>query len=401
MTYEWNHSTINDVCVLVTDGSHSSPKSVNDGKYMVSVKDFTDYGFDFASCRMISNDDYETLKRNGCVPQIDDILIGKDGARFFEDIIIYRQREKPALLSSIAILRCDKSKILPDFLYYVLRTPSFRQDVKDNYGSGSAIPRIILKDFKRMMVSYPSLEKQQAIISVLTAIDSKIQANTEINDNLEQQAQSYFQELFVDNADPEWTTGTISDLGAVVGGSTPSKAKPEYYTESGIAWITPKDLSINKSKFVSHGENDITELGLKNSSAAIMPEGTVLFSSRAPIGYIAIAAGEVTTNQGFKSVVPKPEIGTPFVYFFLKNTLPVIEGMASGSTFKEVSGSTMKNVPAVIPDAEILAKFSDFCAPIFAQQRTLEEQNQSLAKLRDSLLPKLMSGEIDVSAVQF
>ena len=400
MTYEWNHSTINDVCVLVTDGSHSSPKSVNDGKYMVSVKDFTDYGFDFASCRMISNDDYETLKRNGCVPQIDDILIGKDGARFFEDIIIYRQREKPALLSSIAILRCDKSKILPDFLYYVLRTPSFRQDVKDNYGSGSAIPRIILKDFKRMMVSYPSLEKQQAIISVLTAIDSKIQANTEINDNLEQQAQSYFQELFVDNADPEWTTGTISDLGAVVGGSTPSKAKPEYYTESGIAWITPKDLSINKSKFVSHGENDITELGLKNSSAAIMPEGTVLFSSRAPIGYIAIAAGEVTTNQGFKSVVPKPEIGTPFVYFFLKNTLPVIEGMASGSTFKEVSGSTMKNVPAVIPDAETLAKFSDFCAPIFAQQRILEEQNQSLATLRDNLLPKLMSGEIDVSTVQ-
>ena len=399
MTSEWNHSTINDVCVLVTDGSHSSPKSVNDGKYMVSVKDFTDYGFDFASCRMISNDDYETLKRNGCVPQMDDILIGKDGARFFEDIIIYRQKEKPALLSSIAILRCDKSKILPDFLYYVLRTPSFRQDVKDNYGSGSAIPRIILKDFKRMMVSYPSLEKQQSIISVLTAIDSKIQANTEINDNLEQQAQSYFQEIFVDNASPEWTTGTISDLGTVVGGSTPSKAKPEYYTESGIAWITPKDLSINKSKFVSHGENDITELGLRNSSASLMPEGTVLFSSRAPIGYIAIAAGEVTTNQGFKSVVPKPEIGTPFAYFFLKNTLPVIEGMASGSTFKEVSGSTMKNVPAVIPDAEILAKFSDFCAPIFAQQRTLEEQNQSLAKLRDSLLPKLMSGEIDVSAV--
>ena len=219
----------------------------------------------------------------------------------------------------------------------------------------------------------------------------------QLNENLEQQAQGYFQKLFVDNADPEWTTGTISDLGTVVGGSTPSKAKPEYYTETGIAWITPKDLSINKSKFVSHGENDITELGLKNSSATIMPEGTVLFSSRAPIGYIAIAAGEVTTNQGFKSVVPKSEVGTPFVYFFLKNTLPLIEGMASGSTFKEVSGSTMKNVPAVIPDAETLAKFSDFCTPIFAQQCILEGQNQSLATLRDNLVPKLMSGEIDVS----
>lgn len=281
------------------------------------------------------------------------------------------------------------------FIYYFLKTLEWSK-----FTSASAVPGINRNTVHKETVSLPDIETQRRIASTLSMLDEKIKTNTEINDNLEQQAQSYFQELFVDNADPEWAIGTISDLGTVVGGSTPSKAKPEYYTESGIAWITPKDLSINKSKFVSHGENDITELGLKNSSAAIMPEGTVLFSSRAPIGYIAIAAGEVTTNQGFKSVVPKPGIGTPFVYFFLKNTLPVIEGMASGSTFKEVSGSTMKNVPAVIPDAETLAKFSDFCAPIFAQQRILEEQNQSLATLRDNLLPKLMSGEIDVSTVQ-
>ena len=285
------------------------------------------------------------------------------------------------------------------YLYYYFCLEETKQFVR-NIAVGATMPSINTKLLGEVEIALPDLNNQKRIAAVLSSLDDKIENNQKLNDNLEQQAQSYFQELFVDNANPEWTTGTISDLGAVVGGSTPSKAKPEYYTESGIAWITPKDLSINKSKFVSHGENDITELGLKNSSAAIMPEGTVLFSSRAPIGYIAIAAGEVTTNQGFKSVVPKPEIGTPFVYFFLKNTLPVIEGMASGSTFKEVSGSTMKNVPAVIPDAETLAKFSDFCAPIFAQQRILEEQNQSLATLRDNLLPKLMSGEIDVSAVQ-
>ena len=400
MTSNWKTSTIGTACSLVTDGSHSSPKSVESGEYMVSVKDFTEYGFDFTSCRRISSEDYEMLKRNGCVPEQDDILIGKDGARYFEDIIIYRQPERPALLSSIAILRCNKEEILPEFLYYTLRTPSFKQDVRDNYGSGSAIPRIILKDFKRMPISFPSLDVQRQITAVLSILDQRIQINTKINDNLEQQARAYFQELFVDNSDSAWTLGTVSDLGAVVGGSTPSKSKPEYYTEDGIAWITPKDLSINKAKFISHGENDITELGLKNSSASIMPEGTVLFSSRAPIGYIAIASGEVTTNQGFKSVVPKPEIGTAYVYYFLKYTLPVIEGMASGSTFKEVSGSTMKNVPAVIPDTETLACFNDFCTPIFAQQRILEEQNQSLAALRDSLLPKLMSGEIDVSDIQ-
>ena len=292
-----------------------------------------------------------------------------------------------------------ENELMSKWVKYYFDSPCGQSYIEQNLNT-TVQPTLNIKSLVEMPIPLRNTTEMEKIVLLLSSLDEKIEVNRQINDNLEQQAQSYFQELFVDNADSEWTIGTISDLGTVVGGSTPSKAKPEYYTESGIAWITPKDLSINKSKFVSHGENDITELGLKNSSVAIMPEGTVLFSSRAPIGYIAIAAGEVTTNQGFKSVVPKPEIGTPFVYFFLKNTLTVIEGMASGSTFKEVSGSTMKNVPAVIPDAETLAKFSDFCAPIFAQQRILEEQNQSLAKLRDSLLPKLMSGEIDVSAVQ-
>ena len=310
------------------------------------------------------------------------------------------QRDRYVISQSQFRVKCNK-KVLPEYFVYYFHTPIGQHKLLSN-ASQVGVPALARPSstFQKIEIEIPDLETQRKVVKLIGSLQTRIKTNAEINDNLEQQAQSYFQELFVDNADPEWTTGTISDLGTVVGGSTPSKAKPEYYTESGIAWITPKDLSNNKSKFVSHGENDITELGLRNSSASIMPEGTVLFSSRAPIGYIAIAAGEVTTNQGFKSVVPKPEIGTPFVYFFLKNTLPVIEGMASGSTFKEVSGSTMKNVPAVIPDAETLAKFSDFCAPIFAQQRILEEQNQSLATLRDNLLPKLMSGEIDVSAVQ-
>lgn len=286
----------------------------------------------------------------------------------------------------------------PLFVYYLLK---YNKDAIEAMGSGTTFKEVSGKTMRAVKVRIPlDVSYQKRIAAVLDSLDTKIENNERINDNLEQQAQAFFQELFVDNADPEWAIGTISDLGAVVGGSTPSKAKPEYYTETGIAWITPKDLSVNKSKFISHGENDITELGLKNSSATIMPEGTVLFSSRAPIGYIAVAAGEVTTNQGFKSIVPKPEIGTAFVYYFLKHNLPIIEGMASGSTFKEVSGSTMKGVPAVIPDTDTIARFNDFCSPIFAQQRILEEQNQSLATLRDDLLPKLMSGEIDVSDIQ-
>ena len=286
----------------------------------------------------------------------------------------------------------------PLFLFYLLK---YNKDTIESMGSGTTFKEVSGNTMKNIVVRVPiDIKTQKQIAQILGSIDDKIEGNEGINCNLEKQAQALYQELFITNANPEWQTGTISDLGTVIGGSTPSKSNSEYYTEKGIAWITPKDISANKSKFVVRGENDITEIGLKNSSAIIMPEGTVLFSSRAPIGYIAIAAGEVTTNQGFKSVVPKPEIGTPFVYYFLKTNLQVIEGMASGSTFKEVSGSTMKIVPAFIPDAETIASFNDFCIPLFAQQRVLEEQSKALASIRDGLLAKLMSGEIDVSQVE-
>ena len=400
MTSEWNHFALGEITELVIDYRGKTPKKLGgdwckQGYRALSAKNIkTGRIVQAETIRYIDESLYRKWMKDEV--QRGDILITSEAP--FGQIFFWDSDEKIVLSQRLFCVRI-KPEYDARFIYYYMTTPEFQSEL-DGRATGTTVIGLRQPELMKCIIRCPEIQEQKVIAAILSSIDAKIIANEKVNDNLEQQAQSYFQELFVDNANPEWTTGTISDLGAVVGGSTPSKAKPEYYTESGIAWITPKDLSINKSKFVSHGENDITELGLKNSSAAIMPEGTVLFSSRAPIGYIAIAAGEVTTNQGFKSVVPKPEIGTPFVYFFLKNTLPVIEGMASGSTFKEVSGSTMKNVPAVIPDAETLAKFSDFCAPIFAQQRILEEQNQSLATLRDNLLPKLMSGEIDVSAVQ-
>ena len=402
MTYEWNHSTINDVCVLVTDGSHSSPKSVNDGKYMVSVKDFTDYGFDFASCRMISNDDYETLKRNGCVPQIDDILIGKDGARFFEDIIIYRQREKPALLSSIAILRCDKSKILPDFLYYVLRTPSFRQDVKDNYGSGSAIPRIILKDFKRMMVSYPSLEKQQAIISVLTAIDSKIQANTEINDNLEQQAQAIYHERFEtvspNDLPSDWRIVTLGEVATISNKSFNPLKEPEILLEH---YSIP---AFDEARF------PVFELSTSiKSNKFIIDASCFMISKLNPttkrVWKPYCLTGNAVCSTEFIVYKAKDKTITDFLYSVIDSNSfsDFMCSHVTGST-----GSRQRTTPSdtlsyelILPSGDELAEFQSLVSPMYAQIRINAIENDRLKRLRDSLLPKLMSGEIDVSAVQF
>ena len=294
-------------------------------------------------------------------------------------------------------LRAKSGIVTSDYLYYLIK---HNVSVLKKNTHGSVFDTITRNTFDNIEVEIPSIKIQEKIASILSDYDEKIELNNAINNNLEQQAQAYFDDLFVVNADPNWSECTLSDIGSVVAGGTPSKTQPEYYADQGIAWITPKDLSVNKSKFISHGENDISELGYSKSSAAKMPAGTILFSSRAPIGYIAIAQNEVTTNQGFKSVIPNENIGTAYLYFLLKNLLPTIEGMASGSTFKEISGSAMKSVPTVMPDADTIQRFSSFCEPVFKEQEILEAENQRLSALRNSLLPKLMSGEIDVSEVE-
>ncbi|WP_298462161.1 restriction endonuclease subunit S [uncultured Mitsuokella sp.] len=280
------------------------------------------------------------------------------------------------------------------YFYYLINTINLSE-----YITGSAQPKLSQSSMRKMSFVLPEIDIQDKILKIVGEIDDKIEVNEEINKNLEQQAEALFYSLFIEKINPIWKDGVLSDLGTIVGGGTPSKTKPEYYSEHGIAWITPKDLSLNKSKFISHGEIDISELGFSKSSATKMPPGTVLFSSRAPIGYIAIAANEVTTNQGFKSVVPNENIGTAYVYYLLKFLLPTIKGMASGSTFKEISGTGIKSVPVVIPDDEAIEKFNTFCTPIFQQQEILEAENSRLTNIRDTLLPKLMSGELDVSDI--
>ena len=165
----------------------------------------------------------------------------------------------------------------------------------------------------------------------------------------------------------KWKTCTISDIGTVVGGATPSTKKEENYLDGTISWITPKDLAGFSGRFISRGERNITEIGLNSCSTQLMPAHTVLFSSRAPIGYVAIAEKEVCTNQGFKSVIPNADTDYMFLYYLLKYNKNKIENLGSGTTFKEVSGSTMRNIEVKVPEtieeqkkiASILSEIDD------------------------------------------
>ena len=369
----------------------SKPEYWNGDIPWLSVKDFNnDYRYVYETEKAITqagldNSSTKLLKRN-------DSIISARGTVGEMAMIPYPM----AFNQSCYGLRAKEGLVDEEYLYYLIK---HNVVILKKNTHGSVFDTITRETFDGIEVELPSLVEQKIVASILRDLDDKIEVNNKINKNLEQQAQAYFDELFVVNADPNWSECTLSDIGSVVAGGTPSKSKPEYYADQGIAWITPKDLSVNKSKFISHGENDISELGFSKSSAAKMPAGTILFSSRAPIGYIAIAQNEVTTNQGFKSVIPNENISTAYMYFLLKNLLPTIEGMASGSTFKEISGAAMKSVPTIMPDADTIQLFSSFCEPVFKKQEILEAENQRLSALRDLLLPKLMSGELDVSDI--
>ena len=400
MKSEWKTSTIGAACSLVTDGSHSSPKSVESGEYMVSVKDFTEYGFDFTSCRRISSDDYETLKRNGCVPEQGDILIGKDGARYFEDIIIYRQPERPALLSSIAILRCNKEEIQPEFLYYTLRTPGFKQDVRDNYGSGSAIPRIILKDFKRMPISYPSLEVQKQITAVLSILDQRIQANTKINDNLQQQAELLYHERFEtvdrDKLPVGWRIVRLGDVATISKKSFNPAKEPEMLLEH---YSIP---AFDEAHFPVFEPSTAIK-----SNKFIVDDSCFMISKLNP-----------TTKRVWKPycLTENAVCSTEFIVYKAKSQeiTDFLYSVIDSDSFSDfmcshVTGSTgsrQRTTPSdtlafelVLPNVEEIAEYQSIVSPMLEQIKCNAIENDRLKRLRDSLLPKLMSGEIDVSGI--
>ena len=296
---------------------------------------------------------------------------------------------------------------VPKFVAYYLSTDEIKSWIVGN-AVGTTMLNLNTSVLADVPLSLPSIQMQKRCVQILDSIENKIDLNNRINHNLEEQAQALYKSWFVDfepfkggdfvdselGLIPEgWRVGTLSELGDIVAGGTPSKTKPEYYTNNGIAWLTPKDLSIKCNKFTARGEIDITEDGYKNSSAKLMPRGSVLFSSRAPIGYISIAKGDICTNQGFKSVVPT-YAGTAYLYYWLCENTEAIEAQASGSTFKEASGSLMRSFPALVPEKSVIDSFEKELSPILNEQEILEEEINHAEQIRDSLVPRLMSGEL-------
>ena len=386
VSMEWKEVTLGEIAIFKT-GKLNSNAAISNGEYP------------FFTCSP------ETLRINSYAFDQEAILLAGNNAEGNFSIKYYKGKFNA--YQRTYVITPIRGKVDIKFLYYAL---SLCLKQLKNMSQGTSTKFLTVTILNSFSVKLPSISDQRRIASILSSLDRKIELNNKINADLEEMAQAIFKNWFVDfepfkdgkfvdselGMIPEgWKVGRLDDIADVVGGSTPSKAKPEYYTQKGIAWLTPKDLSNHPAVYTSRGEMDITEEGYNSTSTKLMPKGTVLFTSRAPIGYISIAQNDICTNQGFKSVVPK-KAGTCFLYCFLKYVTPEIENKSTGSTFKEASGSLMKSLQVIMPEKKVFEDFETIVSPLFTRIESLEKENSRLSLLRDTLLPRLMSGELEV-----
>ena len=451
---EWQTLTLADVCTVITDGAHQSPKTVSRGKPMASVKDLTRFGVDLTSARHIATEDFEALVKQGCKPHVGDVLIAKDGNSALDTVCTVDHPLDAVLLSSVAILRPDPKCLDSVFLKFYLSSPETIDYLKSNFISGAAIPRVVLRDFKRAEIRLPSLDVQRRIAGVLQSIDSKIDLNRRVNQTLEAMAQAIFQSWFVEfdpvkakiAAKQEGRDPLRAAMTAVSGKADAEldTLPPEQYEQlaataalfpdemeaselGGIpkGWAVfplPECVGINPARALKKGavapyldmanvptnaarvDNVITRAF---GSGSKFINGDTLLARITPClengktAYVDfLADGEVGWGST-EFIVLRPKVGLPlpFAYFLCRHPefrAFAISQMAGTSGRQRVPNDCFGSYKVVKPSVLIAEAFGKQTTQFMRQIKSLDEESKTLAGLRDALLPRLLSGELQV-----
>ena len=409
---------LKDICLRITDGSHYSPKAADIGFPMLSVKDMRYSDFDYKNCKFISKKDYLSLVNMDCKPLKNDIVIAKDGS-YLKHVFVIKEEKEQAILSSIGILRPNLEKINPFYLKYYLHTSSVKEIVAKKYVSGSALPRIILKNFGEIDILYKKLITQQRIASVLSSLDGKIELNNRINAELEAIAKTLYDYWFVQfdfpDADgkpykssggkmvyneelkreiPEgWEVKTLSDIIDVKDG-THDSPKPQ---NAGYPLVTskclkPEGIDYSLSNLIS--EKDYIQVNKRSK----VDQGDVLFSMIGNIGTIykveeSIINFAIKNVALFKTSEARHLKNYLYLYLHSFDMKRHMSNVISGSIQKFIGLGALRNIPFLF-NLDIIMSFNKISQEIFNKKEILKRENQHIASLRDWLLPMLMNGQV-------
>jgi type I restriction enzyme S subunit len=371
---------------MITDGSHFSPKEEKSSYYMASVKDMRYNYFDFSNCKTISYSHFNSLIDSNCSPMNGDILISKDGANCLDIIFVYKQPIQIVLLSSIAIARLKKGYD-PYFYRYYLLSPSAQYLMRNNLVSGSAIPRVILKDFRKVLVPILPLKEQIAISSLLKSLDDKIDLLHRQNKTLEQLAETVFNEKIKTKSE-KWEVGKLGDEFDFTMGQSPPG---ESYNEIGNGMIFFQGRTDFGFRF--------PEIRLYTTDPKrFAKKFETLISVRAPVGDMNIAFDDCCIGRGLSSFRYKKNPNFfSYTFYKLKSIKDEIAQFEdNGTVFGAITKDDFAKIEIGIPSIEAVKEINEILSSIDNKIFANHKQISTLQKLRDTLLPKLMSGEVRV-----
>jgi type I restriction enzyme, S subunit len=401
---------IGDSSIRVSDGNYSSkyPKShefLEAGVPFISANNLRNGRVVKSNLKFISEEQHKTLKKGHL--RAGDVLLVTRGS-LGTTAFVTKEFEDANINAQLVLLRADNETVDSRYLFQVVNSSGFQSQVTSN-ATGTAQPQLPIGPLKRLTIPLPAIDLQRKIAGILSAYDDLIENNLRRIKILEEMAQSLYREWFVHFRFPGhesakfvdsplgqipkgWEWGKVGDAFEIQGGGTPSTANEEYWVDGDIQWYSPRDLTAESTMFIEKSAVQINELGLKKSSAKMFPAYSVMLTSRATIGAIAINTGPACTNQGFITCLPNAKAPLYFLHQWLKANVETFILHASGSTFKEISKGVFKGLDFLQPNAGLLQRYEQAVSPVADRLLNLQRSNQTLRRTRDLLLPKLLSG---------
>ena len=445
--------SLEEAGVSLIDCVHKTPPAQETGKLYIAIPQLSDGRIKTKEARRISQEDFEEWTKKAS-PKAYDVVLSRrcnpgETAYVPPDLSF-------AVGQNLVLLRSDGTRVFPPFLRWLVRTPQWWGQVGKFINVGAVFTSLKCRDVPKFELPIPSIPEQERLAHILGTLDDKIELNRRINQTLEGMAQAIFKSWFVDfepvkakaiakaaGATPEeitraamaaiagktgseldqlsepqqrslaqtaalfpdslqhselgeiperWEVSTIGEETETVGGATPSTKNPEFWNDGEYHWVTPKDFSSLQDKVLLSSSRKITDKGLEKINSGLLPEGTVLMSSRAPVGYLAISRIETAINQGFIAMKCNNRLSAEYVIQWANSEMDNIKQAASGSTFAEISKKTFRPFPVIVPTIEIVDEYSRIVRSLYDQIALNGQESETLTELRDTLIPKLLSG---------
>lgn len=386
---EWKEYKLGDVALTVTSGGtpkSSEPsfyngnipwlntKEINFNRINKTEKYITEKGLQFSSAKWIPKYSIIVAMYGATAGKVAYSLIDLTTNQACCNIVI------------------DNKKAVALYVYYYLQ---FSYNDLKNLACGAAQQNLNINVISNYSIILPPLSEQKRIASILGSLDDKIDLLHRENETLEAMAETLFRKWFIEDAKDEWEEGTLDDILSIKGGTTPSTKEPKYWNGK-IAWTSPRDVTSLNGIYLFDTDRKITEDGLKQISSGLLPAGTLLMSSRAPVGVLAYSEIPLAINQGYIAIIDNKGYSKEFIYLWLKLNMDLVRSYSNGSTFMEISKSAFKTLNIQIPPQKNVEDFSKIIKPLFNKIKVNEQQIINLGRIKNKILPKLMSNELKI-----